>query len=138
MASKSIHQKQCFRYVRDRGLQQHRDVVVVFGEIVDSICGQTEHVTATKMFTLFVDLKNCIRKRFCSPGWTEEELFALSKQIDNFRIVTSQILGKYQASTMRTSKWQAFSHLFAALRQVGSLECIYAGVFESSHKILKT
>lgn len=109
-----------------------------FGKIVDSLCGQADHAPVTMVFTLFVDPSNCVQKRLCSPVWTEEKPFELSKQVNNFRKLTSQIFERYQASTTGISKWYALSLPLAPIRQVEGLEYLDAGVFESVQKTFKT
>jgi len=45
---------------------------------------------------------------------------------------------KYQASSMRKSKLHAFYHLHDPLRELGGIEYMNGGLFESTHKRFRT
>lgn len=71
-----------------------------FGETIDTICGNSELGPVTSIFTQYVDFKNNVRRRFCCPGWTKDELDSLGFQINAFQKSAVDIFGTYQVSSI--------------------------------------
>lgn len=67
-------------------------VSLFFGEIIFSLCGNTEIAPVTEVLISYVNLNNTIRRRFCSSGWTENILKLLDVQSNSFKNILVKVL----------------------------------------------
>lgn len=82
-----------------------------FGEIVNTMCGNSETAPVTAVFSSYVDLNSCIRSHVSNRPWTENELLSLEIQINSFRNGAKKRFGPYQALNMGTLAWHVVPHL---------------------------
>lgn len=87
--------------------------------------------------TGYVDLMKRSYNCFQSPGWTEVDLDLLQNQTISFKPVVCLIVGLQQARCMKKFKQQTLNQLLNKIIQVGSIEYLNAGWFESFHNCSK-
>lgn len=98
-------QKMVFRKTMEAADHENIDQLFPsFRELVDTMCGSSESGSVTIVLTQYVDFNSNIRKRFCSPGWSEEELDCLTFQSSKFRKTAAEVFGLSQAPNIKTSR----------------------------------
>lgn len=100
------------------------------------MCEGSDGVPITKAFSQYIDLRNKIHRRLCSPRWMEGQFIVLSTQIGQFKKATEKIFGPCQTSNMEISTLHALSHLVDSSRQMCGIEYLDADIFDRSHQKL--
>lgn len=72
---------------------------------------ESDTVHVTEVFSKYTVLKNFIRRRLVSPGWTKCELNEPESRINDFRTVAVKVSEPYQAVCTGVSKWPYLSYL---------------------------
>lgn len=113
------------------------DLVLPFiGAIADRLCGICEGLTTLSFVRCVEPLQLFIRYRR-PPGWSLEKSRPLRRVMKEFQKASACAFMNYQFSGTLPSKWHALNHLADNIEDVGCIEVLHGGKYESAHKKFK-
>jgi hypothetical protein len=98
----------------------------------DRFCGDVSGAPCTRVSVLYQDMLGTAMSWFNNPGFSSEELDALSMLVQKFKRKVIEVYAEHQASGMGVPKFHALDHLVDDIRQCGSLSNDSADFYEAS------